>query len=67
MASKMTVKRLRKLIANMPDDAIVRPIWYRVPGDDDPGVEFHDMRVELDMEQKPFLAVMVGLFRLNQD
>lgn len=58
----MTVGELRKLIADLPDDAAIRPQWNdgEEPGDSSPGVVLHGF----DFHDGELLA-RVGLFWLD--
>lgn len=65
--AKLTVGELRKLIADLPDDACIWPDWGREPGGDDPCVELCGFeRVEAASVASPaYLAVMVALLPLD--
>lgn len=58
----LTVGLLRRVIADLPDDAIIRPAWAHsmTPGDNEPGVVLQGFDV-CDGE----LLALVGLFYLD--
>lgn len=59
----LTVGLLRRVIAELPDDAVIRPAWAHsmTPGDGDPGVVLHGFDA-CDGE----LRALVGLFDLSE-
>lgn len=61
---KLTVGKLKKLIAKLPDDAGVYPDWASgcVPGDDEPGVELVGAKVETD-----YLSLKIKLFYFKNE
>jgi hypothetical protein len=63
---KLTVGRLCKLLAKLPDDAPIFPTWNDgPPGDHEPGVEMFGFTSAKDADGTPGLAIKVGLFYLN--
>ena len=57
----MTVGNLRKLIANLPDDAGIHPDWDDPPDDDSPGVTLGGFKVGSYKGGGKYLSVLVAL------
>lgn len=61
----LTVGELRKLIAQLPDEALIYPNWAEgcLPNDNEPGVEIVGIISGWDVQaRKDFLSVEVRLF-----
>lgn len=41
---RLTVGKVRKAIEGLPDDTLVMPEWFDIPGDDQPCVRLHYFR-----------------------
>ena len=64
--SKLTVGKLRRLLAKLPDEAMIWPDWAagEHPEDHDPGVEVRGFSIG-DQKGFPYLSVKVAIFYLN--
>jgi hypothetical protein len=63
----LTVKQLRELIAELPDDAKILPDFDGpAPDDTEPGVSLGGFAI-CDIGGGPYLSVKVSLFYLNED
>lgn len=64
----MSVPRLRKLLADLPDNARILPDWFgNPPSDDEPGVTVEGFDIETDADGDKYLSVKVSLFNLNEE